>query len=227
MSQPQIPVIYEDNHLIVVNKPPLLPTMGVAADEPSVVTQVKRYIKEAYSKPGNVYLGVVSRLDSFTSGLLVLARTSKAAARMTKQFQQGEVHKSYLAIVEGSVADSTGLLVDWVMKNDQRRRMEVVDERTVGAKRAELSWELLGRHGNASLVRVVLLTGRKHQIRLQFAHCGTPVLGDRKYGGSGAFSPGIALHSERLCFVHPVRQEEMDFQVDPPPHWNLRRFTNN
>ncbi|MGI9518174.1 MAG: RluA family pseudouridine synthase [Pirellulaceae bacterium] len=227
MGQPRISVIHEDNHIIVVNKPPLLPTMGVAAEEPSVVSQVKQFLRDKYAKPGNVYVGVVSRLDAFTSGLLLLTKTSKAAARMTRQFQKGEVKKSYSAILEGRLMESTGQLVDWVAKNDQRRRMEVVSEQSSGAKRAELTWEVLGWQRELTLARIELLTGRKHQIRVQFAHAGTPVMGDRKYGGAAAFSHGIALHSTRLGFVHPVRQEAMDFHVDPPEHWNLQRFTSN
>ncbi len=227
MKPPRLSVIYEDNHIIVVDKPPLLPTMGVAAGESSLVNLVKQYLRRKYAKPGNVYLGVVSRLDAYTSGLLVLARTSKAASRLTRQFQTGEVEKSYTAILEGRLGEPTGRLLDWIAKNDERRRMEVVDEQAAGAKRAELTWQVLGYWQDRTLIRVELLTGRKHQIRVQFAHADTPVFGDRKYGGSGDFSPGIALHSTSLGLVHPVRREAMNFRVEPPASWNLQRFTNN
>ena len=223
-------VIHEDNHLIVVDKPPLLATMGVSADEQSLVTWTKDWLRAKYDKPGNVYLGVVSRLDAFTSGLVVLAKTSKAAARLTKMFQSGEVKKIYTAILEGRMdpppADSNDefTVVDWVRKNDQRRRMEVVEEGSPESKRAELRYRVVGVSGQLTLLRVQLITGRKHQIRVQFAEMGMPVFGDRKYGAKQEFAPGIALQSTFLSFEHPVKRVELNFQIEPPQHWKLSRF---
>lgn len=232
MNSAAVPtVIHEDNHIIVIDKPPLLATMGVSENEDSLVKWTKNWIREKYDKPGNVFLGVVSRLDSFTCGLIVFARTSKAAGRLTRQFQEGKVTKHYLAVLEdrletgepwsGSKGDR---LVDWLKKDDGRRRMVVVPPNTEGAKRAELTYQVLGWHQQQTLVRVQLLTGRKHQIRAQFSSRGAPVLGDRKYDGNGDFRPGIALQSSSLVFEHPVKHIEMNFQVEPPKRWNLGRF---
>ena len=227
MKSPQTSpsVIYEDNHILVIDKPPLLATMGVQADEPSLVTWTRAWLKEKYDKPGNVYLGVVSRLDSFTSGLIVMAKTSKAAARLTRQFQSGEVQKVYTAILEGRPAERAGQLTDWICKDDARRRMVVCQAGHAGAKRAELRYQVSGTQGTLTLVEIELLTGRKHQIRVQCSSRGWPVLGDRKYDATGKFPKGIALHSSSLTFLHPVRREELSFRVAPPRYWNLGRFT--
>jgi 23S rRNA pseudouridine1911/1915/1917 synthase len=219
-------VIYEDNHIIVIDKPPLLATMGVRADQPSLVQWTKAWLKRKYDKPGNVYLGVVSRLDAFTTGLVMLARTSKAAGRLTKQFQAGEVQKTYTAILEQRPTDAAGRLVDWMVKDDLRRRMIVTQPETVGAKRGELEYQVSGYDGPLTLLRINLLTGRKHQIRVQFSSRGWPVLGDRKYSGKRPFGPGIALQSSALQFVHPVRQEPLSFRIEPPAGWDLARFGN-
>ena len=219
-------VIYEDNHIIVIDKPPLLATMGARADEPSLVQWARNWLKRKYDKPGNVYLGVVSRLDAFTSGLILLAKTSKAAGRLTKQFQSGQVRKTYLAILEQRPRESQGRLVDWIRKDDQRRRMVVVQPQAANAKRAELEYQVSGYSGDRTLVQINLVTGRKHQIRLQFSSRGCPVLGDRKYAGKQPFGPGIALQSSSLQFVHPVRREPLSFRIEPPEGWELRRFAN-
>ena len=170
---------------------------------------------------------MVSRLDAFTCGLIVLAKTSKAAARLTKQFQAGEVKKRYTAVVAGDSLDSSGRFVDWVCKNDQRRRMEIVDQKMAGAKRAELTWRLIGQHGSQSLVEVDLLTGRKHQIRVQFASRGMPILGDRKYDSRIDFEPGIALQASYLALIHPGQKVELEFHLKPPKAWKLNRFTGD
>ncbi len=223
-------ILFEDNHLIVVNKPPLIPTMGASAGQHSMVTWVKDYLRVRYNKPGNVYLGVVSRLDAFSRGVLVFARTSKAASRLSQQFRDGSVDKQYLAIVESRLEQSGGTMLDWVIKDDQARRMVVTGKTSAGVRgesprRAELNWRRLGNDGSQTLVEIDLVTGRKHQIRLQFSSRGWPVLGDRKYGGRHDFE-GIALLAKSLSLVHPVRQNPMTFQVDPPASWKIRRFTN-
>lgn len=225
MREPE--VIHEDNHLVVIDKPPLLATMGAEPGQPTLVQWTRDWLKTKYNKPGNVYLGVVSRLDAFTCGLIVLAKTSKAAARLTKQFQAGEVKKRYTAVVAGESLESSGRFVDWVCKNDQRRRMEIVDQKMAGAKRAELTWRLIGQHGSQSLVEVDLLTGRKHQIRVQFASRGMPILGDRKYDSRIDFEPGIALQASYLSLIHPVQKVELEFHLKPPKAWKLNRFTRD
>ncbi len=210
MSSGPFPILFEDNHLLAINKPAGLPTMGVAPDEPSVVSLARQYIKHRYQKPGNVYLGVVSRLDASTSGVLLLARTSKAAARLTAQFRGREVEKTYWAIVSGHVEPPAGQWTDWVRKDEARQRMVLASPGSAAAKEARLRYRRLRFVGRGSLVEIELLTGRKHQIRLQFAERGFPLWGERKYGRGQPFATGIALHSLRLSLTHPVRQERLD-----------------
>jgi 23S rRNA pseudouridine1911/1915/1917 synthase len=223
---PKLPleVLYEDNHLLVVNKPAGLATQGVAEGTASVVTRAKEYLKQKYKKPGKVYLGVVSRLDSTVSGVLVLARTSKAADRLTKQFQSGQVEKVYWALVERGPERAEGELSHWVLKNDRERRMEVVQPRTRGAQQARLSYRTLGEEKLGTLVEVRLHTGRKHQIRLQLATIHCPVVGDRKYGSRKAFvAEAIALHCVRLAIEHPTTKERVEVRSLPPGSWGLKK----
>jgi 23S rRNA pseudouridine1911/1915/1917 synthase len=227
MSKPSLEIIYEDNHLLVVNKPPGLATQGVIEGVPSVITLAKEYLKRKYKKPGNVYLGIVSRLDSTVSGLLVLARTSKAADRLTKQFQSGAVEKIYWALVDsahGGPQPPSGELSHWLLKNDRQRRMEVVPPRTRSAQHARLSYRTLGKEKLGTLIEVRLLTGRKHQIRLQLSAIDCPVLGDRKYGSRRPFAENtIALHCVRLALDHPTSQERKEFACPPPENWRLSK----
>lgn len=219
-------VLFEDNHLLVLNKPAGLATMGVAEDEPSLVTEAKAYIKAKYQKPGNVYLGVVSRLDSLASGAVVLARTSKAAARLTELFRSRAVAKTYWAVTGGQIVPASGALVDWVVKNESQQRMTVVEASRRGAQEARLTYRTLQQLRVGSLIEVDLETGRKHQIRLQLAERGFPIFGDRKYGSQATFCHGraIALHSQRLAFKHPVREDELAFEVPPPAAWRELGF---
>jgi 23S rRNA pseudouridine1911/1915/1917 synthase len=212
-------ILYEDNHLLAVNKPAGLPTMGVAADAPSMVRLAKEYLKRRYDKPGNVYLGVVSRLDSVVSGVLLLARTSKAAARLNEQFAGRQTSKFYWAIVAGHLDPPAGELVDWLFKDEAHKRMAVGTERTVGAQRAELRYRRLQTIGSGSLLEIELITGRKHQIRVQLAARGHAVRGDRKYGSDEPFAVGIALHARRLVVEHPTRREPLELVAPLPGAW--------
>jgi len=221
---PQVDVLYEDNHLLVVHKPAGLATQGVAEGAPSVVTRAKEYLKKKYKKPGKVYLGVVSRLDATVSGVLVLARTSKAADRLTKQFQSGQVEKVYWALVERPPEPAKGELSHWVLKDDRQRRMEVVAPRSKGAQHARLSYRMLGKEPLGTLVEIRLGTGRKHQIRLQLAAIHRPVIGDRKYGSRKPFvAESIALHCVRLGLEHPTTKKRMEFICLPPASWQVER----
>jgi 23S rRNA pseudouridine1911/1915/1917 synthase len=217
-------VLYEDNHLLVVAKPAGLATVGVADDEPSLAKHAKQYLKQKYAKPGNVFLGVVSRLDLLVTGIVVFARTSKAAARLSEQFRSRSVEKQYLAIVAGTPPTGEQTLTDWVLKNDARHRMEVVPAGTPQATHAELHYQVLQSRPAVSLVSVELITGRKHQIRLQLSHAGYPILGDIKYGSQQVFSPGIALHAWQLQFDHPTRDERIPLTLPPPPAWQKYGF---
>jgi 23S rRNA pseudouridine1911/1915/1917 synthase len=223
-----IDVLYEDNHLLAVNKPAQLATMGVADDRPSLLALAKEYVGQKYHKPGNVYLGVVSRLDAPVTGVVLFARTSKAASRLTEQFRSRSVEKIYWALVEGRVDPPSAELQHYLRKDERHRRMHVCTADAPGAQHAELMYRVLGRDSaeprarvaaSATLLEVRLLTGRKHQIRVQLSDAGFPVVGDRKYGGRRAFPHGIALHSRRLVIEHPVRNEPLTIEAPLPASW--------
>ena len=212
-------VLFEDNHLLVVNKPAGLPTQGAAEGEVSLCEVAKTYLKEKYNKPGNVFLGVVSRLDSFVSGVIVLARTSKAAARLNEQFSGGDVEKIYSAILERPPSPPAGFCEDRVLKDDEAHRMRVIGMDEKAGQFARLTYETIRPVENGILVDVRLETGRKHQIRLQLSSRGWPVVGDRKYGARSTFPLGIALHSRLLRLQHPVTRENMTFEAPFPVIW--------
>ncbi len=222
---PRLEILYEDNHLLVVNKPAGIATMGAEHGEPTVHAMAAQYLKKTYHKPGRAYVGIVSRLDAMTSGVLVLARTSKAASRLAAQFAADTdqtshpVAKIYLAAVHGRLDNDRGELVDFVMKDDDARRMRVVDDSRRGAQLARLRYLSLAADDDLSILAIELLSGRKHQIRVQFADRGHAVIGDRKYKSKQPFSDGIALHSWRLRIHHPTRRESMWFEAELPQSW--------
>ncbi len=218
-------VLFEDNHLLVVNKNAGIATMGALAGQTSMVELAADYLKVKYNKPGNVFVGVVSRLDRLVTGVLVLARTSKAASRLSEQFRSRSPSKRYVAIVEGALdasrADQDGWIVlrDHVIKNDARHRMEICPAGT--GQLAELRVRLLSQSEKRSLVEVDLLTGRKHQIRLQLSALGHPIWGDQKYGSSSReLSGGIALHCSQLTISHPTLREPLEFQCSCVDVWH-------
>ena len=214
-------VLYEDNHLLAVAKPAMLPTMGVAADRPSLLAVAKDYIGRKYNKPGKVYLGIVSRLDAPVTGVVLIARTSKAARRLTKQFKDRTVEKLYWALVEEPPVPLSGALVHFLRKDERHRKMHVTTAAADGAQEARLRYRLLKRVRNDSLMEVELETGRKHQIRVQLAKVGCPILGDRKYGSRRTFPTGIALHARQLVFEHPVRREPVKLVAPLPEAWRM------
>jgi len=219
MPTTDLEILYEDNHLLAVNKPAGLPTMGVAAGVSSVASLAKQYIKHKYHKPGAVYLGIMSRLDAATTGVVLLARTSKAARRLTEQFRERTVEKQYWAIVSGAVEPPEGELVDWVVKNEPLRRMVVSARSNASAKEARLRYRVLRPVRGGSLVEIHLLTGRKHQVRLQLAARGYPIWGETKYGAGAPFADGIALHARRLVVEHPVRHDSLELAAPLPASW--------
>lgn len=219
MAHSPLVVLHEDNHLLAVNKPAGLPTMGVSEDVPSLLKVAKQYIKDRYQKPGNVYLGVVSRLDAPVTGVALIARTSKAARRLAEQFRARAVEKTYWALVEGAVEPSEAECVDWLAQDERHRRMWIVGRTVPGAKQARLFYRRIATLPDSTLLEVALGTGRKHQIRLQLAHRGHPILGDRKYGSRRGWPAGIALHARRLCFVHPVKGDRLELQAPLPEAW--------
>ena len=217
---PQLHVLHEDNHTLAVCKPAGLPTMGVSAGRPSLLSVAKEYLKDKYRKPGNVYLGIVSRLDAPVTGVVLMARTSKAARRLTEQFRQREVGKRYWALVQRPPHPRSGTWTDWIRKDERHRKVLMSAPGVEGAQQATLSYRTLAVLGSAAHLEIELITGRKHQIRVQLAahHC--PILGDRKYGGPRGFSSGIALHARELRFVHPVRKTPIRVIAPLPPSWH-------
>lgn len=222
MNTPALKILYEDNHLLAVAKPAMLPTMGTPGNRPTLLSLAKEYVKRRYRKPGNVYLGVMSRLDAPVTGAVLFARTSKAARRLTEQFRTRSVDKLYWALVEGAIEPASGELTDWLAQDERHRRMHVVGPKLPGAKEARLSYRRLSVQRGCSWLEVRLETGRKHQIRLQLAHRGHPIVGDRKYGGRIQFPEGIALHARRLAVSHPTTGARLAIEAPPPDAW--RRF---
>lgn len=205
-------VLYEDNHLIVVCKPADVLTQGDSSGEPTLMDAVKRWLKEKYKKPGNVFLGLVHRLDRRVCGVMVFARTSKAAARLSEQIRTREVEKTYRALVEGQVLAGNRQLKHWLSEDDGF--VAGHDAPGSGRKEARLSWQVLRRDAKATLLEIDLETGRKHQIRVQLAKSGHPVVGDSRYGARTSWDkPGIALVAWRLRFKHPTQGRELTFEL--------------
>ncbi|MCA9190255.1 MAG: RNA pseudouridine synthase [Planctomycetales bacterium] len=220
-------VLYEDNHLLVVNKPTGLATMGTT-EQPSAYGLAAEYLKVKYRKPGNVFVGIVSRLDKLVSGVLVLARTSKAAARLSEQIRNQQVDKRYWAVVEGNCHHSAWYtLENWIRKDDASQRMVCAANQSPTAQLAALRLRTLKYDQHCSWLEVQLLTGRKHQIRIQLAELGFPIVGDRKYGSTVSFPMGIALHCHQVTVSHPTKKETMSFQCFPPKSWMRWRKTLN
>lgn len=217
-------ILHEDNHLLVVNKPANLATQGAAAGQPSLAELAKQYLKEKYNKPGNVYVGVVSRLDAMTTGVIVLARTSKAASRLSEQFRARAVKKSYWAVAPNQLdGDSSGALTDHICKNESQHRMAICEASHPEAQLATMTYRQLRTLPNdLQLLEIELETGRKHQIRVQLSHRNCPIVGDRKYDSPirfGGNSDGIALHSRELVIVHPTTKETLKFTAPLPASW--------
>ena len=220
MDASSFSVIYEDNHLLVVSKPAMLATMGVRPSRASLLSLSKKYIQKKYEKPGNVYLGTVSRLDVPVSGIVVFARTSKAAARLTEQFRMRQVDKIYWALLRRRPQPDMGEMEDWLERDPRHRRMHVCQPQRAKAQWARLTYRLLTRLSAGYIVEIRLETGRKHQIRLQLGSRGYPIRGDQKYGGrADDFPHGIALHARRVAFEHPVRRERMELTAALPSTW--------
>lgn len=216
---PKLDVLFEDNHLLVVAKPAGIPTQGVVSSRESLLGLARQHIKEKYGKLGNVYLGVVSRLDAPVSGVLVFARTSKAARRLSEQFRARSVRKIYWAVVEGSPSPS-GECIDWIAHDDPHRRMRIARPGAAEAQEARLAYRRVRTFGGLSLLEVELHTGRKHQIRVQLAHRGWPIVGDVRYGSHRVLSTGIALHARRLTLAHPTKGDALTFVAPIPRVWS-------
>ncbi len=214
-------VVYEDNHLIIVNKSSSEIVQADKTGDKPLAEMVKEYIKQKYHKPGNVFLGVVHRLDRPVSGLVVFARTSKALARLNEMFRTKEVYKTYWAIVGNCPPTEEGELVHWLVRNEKQNKSYAYDKEKPEAKKAILDYKLIGRSERYFLLEVDLKTGRHHQIRCQLAKMGCPIKGDLKYGSPRSNPDGsICLHARRVRFVHPVSKQEIDVTA-PVPEGNL------
>ena len=209
-------VIYEDNHIIVVEKPVNIPSQGDKTGDVDMLTIIKEYLKEKYNKPGNVYLGLIHRLDRPVGGVMVFAKTSKAAARLSEQVRDKVFKKKYLVIANGKFDKETGVLSDYLLKNERKNMSRVVSEGTKNSKYAELDYEILKYDAelNLSVLKINLHTGRHHQIRVQLSSRNHSIYGDQKYGGRG-HGKQICLWAYELTINHPITKEEMTFKSIP------------
>jgi 23S rRNA pseudouridine1911/1915/1917 synthase len=220
---PPLDILFEDNHCLAIAKPSGAVSAHFQGREETLDLAVKTYLKEKHHKPGNVFLGIVHRLDKPVSGVLLFARTSKAAARLSEQFREGTVEKTYWAIVEGVVATSAGTLEDWLLRDREAKRVDVVEPRTPRAKQSLLHFQKRGEHRELTWLEIRPQTGRTHQLRVQLAHHGHPIFGDARYGSIHTFEEGIALHARSLTFLHPIRYEPITLTAELPALWK-RRF---
>lgn len=210
-------VIYEDNHIIVVNKRPSEIVQGDKTGDTPLSDMVKAYLKEKYQKPGNVFVGVTHRLDRPVSGLVVFAKTSKALSRLNEMFRVGDVHKTYWAIVRNEPRQPEGELLHWMVRNEKQNKSYAYDREVKDSKKALLRYRMIGRSDNYALLEVELMTGRHHQIRCQLAKMGCPIKGDLKYGSPRSNPDGsISLHARRISFVHPVSKELIELEAPLP-----------
>jgi 23S rRNA pseudouridine1911/1915/1917 synthase len=229
---PELSILFEDNHCLVVAKPAPLLTQGVPAmtpwgEIPTLEAMVKSYLRERYHKPGNVYLGIPHRLDRPVSGVIVFARNTKAARRLAEQFQKHQVTKVYWAVVEGQVEPPEGRWEDWLRKLPEEARSVVAEPQSSGARHVSLSYRRLAADGECTLLEIVPKTGRMHQIRVQSSVRGFPIRGDALYGSRLRFGPEpesprdriIALHARRLTFLHPIKYEPIELTAPLPESW--------
>lgn len=212
----KLKVIYEDNHIIVVEKIPNVPSQSDKTGDIDMLTMVKQYIKEKYNKPGNVYLGLVHRLDRPVGGIMIFAKTSKAASRLSDQVREKVLKKKYLAVVDGKIENKSGTLEDYLYKDERNNISKVVNKGKKNAKFAKLDYDVIkyDEVKNLSLVKVNLHTGRHHQIRVQLSNFGHSIFGDQKYGTRGQ-GKQIALWAYELTINHPITKEEITFKDLP------------
>lgn len=211
-----IPILYEDNHLLVIEKPVNIPVQEDSSKDDDLLNLLKKDLKERYQKPGNVYLGLVQRLDRPVGGVMVFAKTSKAASRLADQMRKHEIQKTYHAIVCSSTLKEKDSWTNHLVKDERKNFVSVVKENHPQAKKAVLHYSLIEKENNLSLVKINLETGRPHQIRVQFAHHNAPLWGDQRYNKEATVGQQIALWATSLTFIHPITKEKLQFKSFPP-----------
>ena len=226
----KLTVLYEDNQIVVVIKPQNIPTMADESKDEDMLSLVKAYIKEKYNKPGDAFIGLVHRLDRPTGGIMVFARNSKSAKRLSSAFQTHEVEKTYYAVANGVVKQKTGHLTNYLKKDEKENIVKIVPMSETGAKKAELVYNFLEDNGKESLLEVKILTGRSHQIRLQLSNVGHSLVGDVKYGKEKGRTSNLGLWAGKLSFVHPTTKQKMVFiacpdqSVSPWNKFNMEKY---
>lgn len=221
-----INVLYEDNHLLIVEKPVNIAVQEDASKDMDLLNMLKNYIKEKYNKPGDVYLGLVHRLDRPVGGVMVFARTSKAASRLSNELRKHQIYRKYKAIIRGSLPKKQGELVDYLYKDRKKNIVSVVSSKNKEGKKAILEYKVLGKKDNLSMLEVELKTGRSHQIRVQLSNQGTPLYGDQKYGQHvNKHGQQIALWASSLSVKHPTKDEIITVESEPPKEYPWAEFT--
>ncbi len=210
-------ILYEDNHLLILNKRPGLLVQGDKSGDLSVVDLAKDYLRQKYNKPGNVFIGLAHRIDRPASGIVILCKTSKSLSRVAQAFKSKQIKKSYFVIVKNQPPVKRGKLVNWLKKDNVYNKVKIFDSEIPGALKAELEYEILGKNSGNYLLKVNLLTGRPHQIRAQLSAINCPVAGDMKYGDhEPGPSKSIFLHAAMVEFMHPVKKEKLKVSAPPP-----------
>jgi len=223
----RLKILFEDNHLLVINKEAGTLVQGDATGDKPLVELGKEYIKEKYEKPGAVFLGVVHRLDRPVSGVVVFARTSKALERMNELFRNKETQKTYWALVKKKPANEQGNLVHWLVKDEKKNKTTAYKKENSNGQRSELNYKVIRHHAGFYLLEVNPITGRPHQIRVQLASIGCPIAGDLKYGDDFPNEDAsIGLHARKLKFIHPVKKEELTIEAPLPPNQLWNSFSN-
>lgn len=222
-----IDVLYEDNHLLIVEKPVNIAVQEDASKDMDLLNMLKSYIKEKYNKPGDVYLGLVHRLDRPVGGVIVFARTSKAASRLSNELRKQQIYRKYKAIIRGTLPNKQGELVDYLYKDRKKNLVSVVSSKNKDGKKAILEYKVLSKKDNLSMLEVELKTGRSHQIRVQLANQGTPLYGDQKYGEHvNKHGQQIALWASSLSVKHPTKDEMITVESEPPKEYPWAEFTH-
>lgn len=222
-----IDVLYEDNHLLIVEKPVNIAVQEDASKDMDLLNMLKSYIKEKYNKPGDVYLGLVHRLDRPVGGVMVFARTSKAASRLSNELRKQQIYRKYKAIIRGTLPNKQGELVDYLYKDRKKNLVSVVSSKNKDGKKAILEYKVLSKKDNLSMLEVELKTGRSHQIRVQLANQGTPLYGDQKYGEHvNKHGQQIALWASSLSVKHPTKDEMITVESEPPKEYPWAEFTH-